>query len=232
VRSRRLPSERGPSRQNEEAVTVTTVRKRLVALRHLMARAGIEAYYVPGTDPHQSEYVPACWQRRHWLSGFSGSAGDLVVTRSTAGLWTDARYFLQAREQLRGSSIKLFRQGIKGVPTLPAWLGGALTRGQALGVDPQLLSPAAERELCAALDPVGARVKLLQHNLVDRIWPDRPAPSAAPIEVLPVSFAGESAVSKIRRLRRAMGKARADAHVLTALDAIAWLFNIRSVDVE
>jgi len=211
---------------------MSNARKRIAALRELMIKAGLDAYHVPSTDPHQSEYVPACWQRRQWLSGFSGSAGDVVVTRSTAGLWTDGRYFLQAADELRGSGIKLFKQGMRGVPTLAAYLGSTLQRGQTLGVDPQLLSRAVETELSAALEPAGARLKLVEGNLVDRLWTDRPPPSKAPVEILPAELAGERVRAKLRRLRDAMAERRAAAHVLTTLDAIAWLFNIRSADVE
>lgn len=207
-------------------------RKRIDELRALMARAGLAAYLVPSTDPHQSEYVPACWQRRAWLSGFSGSAGDLLVTRTSAGLWTDGRYFLQAAQQLRGSGIKLFKQGVKGVPGLTAWLSRNLQKGEVLGVDPRLISRAVEAELRAAVESAGARLKLIEENLVDRIWHDRPPPSRAPIEVLPLELTGEAASAKLRRLRKVMAERRVDAHVLTALDAIAWLFNIRGQDVE
>jgi Xaa-Pro aminopeptidase len=217
-------------RQKEE--TLSAARKKVAALRELMIKAGLEAYYVPSTDPHQSEYVPACWQRRAWLSGFSGSAGDLVVTRAAAGLWTDGRYFIQAAEELRGSGIKLFKQGMPGVASPSAWLARTLRPGQVLGVDPQLLSRGMEAELRVALDPVGARLKLVEGNLVDRIWTDRPSPSKAPLELLPEELCGERASSKLRRLRRAMEERGVTAHVLAALDAIAWLFNVRSQDVE
>jgi Xaa-Pro aminopeptidase len=197
-----------------------------------MARAGLAAYLVPSTDPHQSEYVPACWQRRAWLSGFSGSAGDLVVTRTSAGLWTDGRYFLQAAQELRGSGIKLFKQGVKGVPGVATWLARNLQKGETLGGDPKVLSRPVEVELRAAVERAGARLKLLEDNLVDRIWRDRPPPSRAPIEVLPLALTGEGAGAKLQRLRKIMQERRAAAHVLTALDAIAWLFNIRGKDVE
>ncbi len=211
---------------------MTAVRQRLAKLRELMAKAGVAAYLVPSTDPHGSEYVPACWQRRQWLSGFTGSAGDVVVTREGAGLWTDGRYFLQATEQLRGSGIKLFKQGVRGVPSIAAWLATQLGKGEALGVDPQLLSRGAEGELRGALEGVGARLKLVEGNLVDRIWEDRPPAGTAPVLALPLEFTGEAVASKLKRLRRALAERGADAHVLTSLDAIAWLFNLRGADVE
>jgi Xaa-Pro aminopeptidase len=211
---------------------VVSTREKLNRLRALMAKEGLEAYLVPSTDPHQSEYVPACWRRRQWISGFTGSAGDLVVTRTTAGLWTDGRYHLQAEEELKGSTIKLFRMGRKGVPSLPGWLATHLKKGQVVGVDPRVLSRSVAQQIEAALAQASARLRLLDENLVDRIWEDRPPTSSAPLEILPRSFAGETVRSKLGRLRKALAQKHADAHVLTTLDAIAWLFNIRGTDVE
>ncbi len=209
------------------------IKQRLKQLRGLMKQAGMDAYYVPSTDPHQSEYVPACWQRRQWLSGFTGSAGDLVITRTSAGLWTDGRYFLQAARELQGTTIKLFKMGNPGVPTIPAWLARNTRAGQVLGADPRVLSPAVHGELAAAVGSAGGKLKLMERNLVDALWgDDRPRPSDAPLEVLPRTYAGESTAHKLGRLRKEMKAARAEAHVLTALDAIAWLFNVRSADVD
>lgn len=197
-----------------------------------MKKSGVDAYLVPSTDPHQSEYVPDCWQRRQWLSGFTGSAGDLLVTEKTAGLWTDGRYFLQAEQELRGSSIKLMKQGVVGTPTIAEWLGKNMKQGQALGVDPRLLSHGQVNELRRHLDTAGATLKPVDRNLVDGVWDDRPPPSRAPVEVLAKKHVGEAVASKLRRLRKEMAGRRAQAHVLTTLDAIAWLFNIRSADVD
>ena len=208
------------------------IKERLKQLRGLMEKAGMDAYYVPSTDPHQSEYVPDCWQRRRWLSGFTGSAGDLVVTRTSAGLWTDGRYFLQAAEELRGTTIKLFKMGNPGVPTVPQWLAQNVKAGQVFGADPRVLSPAVHDELAAAVASAGGKVKLADSNLVDALWADRPAPSDAPLEALPPAFSGESTAQKLGRVRKEMKAARAEAHVLTALDAIAWLFNVRAADVD
>jgi Xaa-Pro aminopeptidase len=187
----------------------------------------VAAYFVPSTDPHQSEYLPDCWQRRRWLSGFSGSAGDLVVTRETAGLWTDGRYFIQAARELEGSTIDLFRVGEPDVPTIPQWLGRTLKKGQRLGVDPRVLS----REMAEQLELAGVKLKLIDENLVDRLWRDRPPMPKDRLELLGTRFAGETSASKIKRLRREMRERRAQAHVLTSLDCIAWLFNIRGRDV-
>jgi len=209
-----------------------SARQKLRQLRELMARSGVEAYLVPSTDPHQSEYVPVCWQRRQWLSGFTGSAGDLLVTSKTAGLWTDGRYFLQASEELRGSGIKLMKQGIVGTPSIAEWVARNLAQGQVLAADPRVLSQGQVEELQRHLEMAGARLRLLDRNLVDQIWSDRPVPSKAAIEILPKQCAGEGLGSKLRRLRKEMTSRRVAAHVLTTLDAIAWLFNIRSDDVD
>ena len=208
------------------------IKQRLKQLRTLMAKAGIDAYFIPSTDPHQSEYVPECWQRRRWLSGFTGSAGDIVITTRSAGLWTDGRYFIQAEQQLKGSGIRLFKQGSKGVPTIPQWLMRTLKPGQVLGADPQVISLPLLGQLQGAAEKVGAKVKLIEGNLVDRIWLDRPAPSKAPMEVLPNKLAGLTPARKLAKVAREMKERRADALVLVALDAIAWLFNIRSADVD
>ncbi len=211
---------------------MSIIKQRLKQLRGLMAKAGVDAYYIPSTDPHQSEYVPECWQRRRWLSGFTGSAGDLVITARTAGLWTDGRYFLQAGEQLKGTGVKLFKMGNKGVPTVAQWIGRNLKPGQALGADPQVLSLPLVSSLEGALEQAGAKLKLVEGNLVDRIWDDQPAPSKAPIEVLPRPIAGLTIRQKLGRVAKEMKARRADALVLVSLDAIAWLFNIRSADVD
>jgi len=208
-----------------------TTREKLQALRRLMKRHRLDAYYVPSVDPHQSEYVPACWQRRAWLSGFTGSAGDLLVTARWAGLWTDSRYFLQAEQQLAGSGITLMRIGVPGVPSLEEHAGDVLRRGQVLGVDPQVMSLAAAERFEQALAARGVSVRYLARNLVDELWRDRPEPSAAPLRLHGTRFSGEGTARKLARVREAVRSAGARAHVLGALDAIAWLFNVRSRDI-
>ena len=208
-----------------------TTREKLQALRRLMRRHKLDAYYVPSVDPHQSEYVPACWQRRAWLSGFTGSAGDLLVTARWAGLWTDSRYFLQAEQQLAGSGITLMKLGLPGTPSLVEHAGRLLRKGQVLGVDPQVFSLEAADRFTAALAERGIKVRYVTRNLVDALWEDRPEPSPAPIRPHGTRFSGESTAHKLRRVREAVRAAGAKAHVLGALDAIAWLFNIRSRDI-
>lgn len=208
-----------------------TVTQRLVALRGLMERERLTAYLVPSTDPHNDEYVPECWQRRRWLSGFTGSAGDVLVTADGAYLWTDSRYHIQAERELAGSTISLFKHGLEGVPSLEEWLKRNLGPDDVLGVDPRVLSCSRAAELERALSERGARLAYVEANLVDAIWTDRPAPSADPVRVLDDRFTGESVRSKLARLRERMREAGCDAHILCALDDIAWLTNLRGSDV-
>jgi Xaa-Pro aminopeptidase len=205
---------------------------KIAALRRAMKKAGIHAYLVPGTDPHQSEYPPACWERRAWMSGFSGSAGELVVTRTGAALWTDGRYFLQAEEQLEGSGIELCRMGQPGVPTVEAFLCDALRKGQSVGLDPRTVSVARASGIERAVGEKKAALLPLEDNLVDRVWADQPPMPSAPLSALGPKFCGEKIASKLKRIRAAMTASGASSHVVTTLDAIAWLFNIRGRDVD
>jgi len=207
-------------------------RQKIAALRALMKKNRIQAYYVPSADPHQSEYLPACWQRRQWLSGFTGSAGDLVVTTRKAALWTDGRYWLQATDELARSGITLMKLGRSGTPDLADWTARQLRPGQHLGVDPRVLSVAEAERFAEVFEELGVGIRYPRYNLVDRLWADRPERSLAPIKLHGVRYAGESTADKLSRLRAAMKEHGARAHVLCALDAIAWLFNLRSLDIE
>jgi len=208
-----------------------TAKERVGALRRLMRREGLDAYLVPSTDPHMSEYVPACWRRRAWVSGFTGSAGDVLVTPKAAGLWTDSRYFLQAGQELDPAVFKLFKMHTPGFPTLDEHLAQTLRQGQVLGVDPHLVSKVRAEQLEGKLGPLDVRVKYVARNLIDEIWQDRPALPCTPLLRHPDRFAGETAPAKLERVRAELRCAGAQAHVLTMLDAIAWLFNIRGNDV-
>ena len=209
-----------------------TTMQRLTALRRLMRREGLAAYLIPSTDPHQNEYVPQYWRRREWISGFSGSAGDVVVTQREAGLWTDSRYFLQAEQELDGRLFTLQKMHTEGTPTIEKYLAGKLRKGQVLGVDGQTVSKERGEGLEAALRPRDAKVRFLAKNLIDELWSDRPAFPTGSVVRHADRFAGETAPAKLARLREKMKSADAEAHVITALDQIAWLFNIRGDDVE
>jgi Xaa-Pro aminopeptidase len=208
------------------------MKDKLKALRGLMKGHGVGAYLVPSTDPHQSEYVPEFWKRRKFMTGFTGSAGDALITLDKAGLWTDSRYFLQAERELRGSGFTLFRWGKPGVPSWQEWIAKELRLGQALGLDPKLITHRDFAKLKKELERREILLKAIEKNLVDVIWTQKPAPPAGGISIHEKKYAGESIRSKLERLRQKMTEEGVDAHVLTQLDAIAWLFNIRGSDVE
>jgi len=208
-----------------------TTPEKLKALRESMQRENVAAYYVPSADPHLSEYLPEAFKRRAWLSGFTGSAGELLVSRRSAGLWTDGRYFYQASLELAGSGIDLMKLGRPETLSMTAWLASELKAGEAVGVDPTVISVQQAETFERELAPHGIKVRFVARNLVDRIWEDRPAPSDAPLQVHPTRFAGEAVSSKLGRVREQLAQAGADVHVVGALDAVAWLLNIRSEDI-
>jgi Xaa-Pro aminopeptidase len=208
-----------------------TAREKVAALRKLMKANKLDAYYVPSADPHQSEYLPEAWKLRSWLSGFTGSAGELVIGQRKAGLWTDGRYFLQASQELAGSGIDLMKMGEPGTPSMDEFVASQLRKGQTLGMDPSTVSVATAARFEAALAPAGIKVKFLAANLVAKLWTDRPEPSLAPVVTHSVRFAGEKVRDKLTRVRKAMAEKGCKVHVVCALDQVAWLLNIRSRDI-
>ncbi len=202
--------------------------RRLEALRRLMRARGIDAYLVLTDDYHASEYVGDYFKSRAYLSGFTGSAGTLVVTAAEAGLWTDGRYFLQAAEQLQGSGIALRKMGED--VTIPAYLKTVLSSGQCLGYDGRTVRAGYAAQLKNALQQQDIRFDETT-DLVSELWTDRPPFPAAPVWALPTVYTGKSRGEKLAELRRAMADAGADCHLLAALDDIAWLFNLRGGDV-
>jgi Xaa-Pro aminopeptidase len=208
------------------------IKKRMEALRSLMKKNKIKAYLVPSTDPHQSEYLPVMWERRKWLSGFTGSAGDLAITLKKTGLWTDSRYFLQAEQQLQGSGIDLFKIGIPGVPTIPQWLKKELKAEDKVGFDPRLFSYNETQKLKSFLKEWRIKLTPIEKNLIDNIWQDQPPFPKKQIKPHPKKYAGRSIEEKLEMLRQQMKEEKVKAHILTTLDSIAWVFNIRGTDVE
>jgi Xaa-Pro aminopeptidase len=208
------------------------VKERIKSLQKLMKKHKIQAYLVPSTDPHQSEYVPAVWERRKWLSGFTGSAGDLAITTKTASLWTDSRYFLQAEEQLRGSGIQLFKSGLPETPPMHEWLKSQLKAGDRVGIDSKVISHKEAKTFEDFLKPWKISLIPIEENLIDKIWEDQPEFPASPIMVHPLPYAGITIKEKIENLQKQMKAEKVDVHILTTLDTIAWLFNIRGRDVD
>jgi Xaa-Pro aminopeptidase len=209
-----------------------TVVQRIEALRRLMAEYNLKAYYIPSTDPHQSEYVADTWLRRGYISGFDGSAGTVVVTTRKAGLWTDSRYFLQASLQLPGTGIELMKVGEPGTPTVEDWLAAELASGDQLGLDPSVVAAAQYDSMASALKAAGIAVQGVEKDLVELVWgAERPAMPQGEMAVHPVVFAGQSSADKLTKLREAMAGRKVDAMFLGALDEVAWLLNLRGRDV-
>ena len=203
----------------------------LEALRDLMRSKHIDAVIIPGTDPHQSEYPSEHWKFRDYVSGFTGSNGTAVVTLDDAGLWTDSRYFLQATEQLEGSGFTLRKENIPGEPTVLEWLGEVLDEDAVVGVDGRLFSLIEANRIemfCAQNGFMFAP----DFRAAEAIWTDRPARPMNPAFVHDEALAGEDVDSKVSRVVDALDAADADGLLITALDEIAWLLNLRGSDVD
>ncbi len=208
-----------------------TIFDRVNALRTLMIEKNIHAYIITSSDPHMSEYVPEHWTSRQWLSGFTGSAGTVVVTHDKAGLWTDSRYFLQAEKQLKGSGIQLFKMGVPGVPTQYQWLLSELNQEARIGFDGTCFSVTQTNELKNALGNLSISIHE-EEDLINEIWTDRPPLPKHKIFEHPVEFSGQSRSEKLNSIRKEMKKLDAKHHFVGSLDDIAWIFNLRGKDVD
>lgn len=215
----------------EEISMANQIPERLKALRALMKEKGIHAYLIPTDDFHASEYVGDHFKCREYMTGFTGSAGTAVVMQDMAGLWTDGRYFIQAAAQLEGSTVQLFKMGEPGVPTVHEFLEEHLKEGQCLGFDGRTVSAAEMEKLTEKLSQKKAGISC-EEDLVGQIWEDRPALSCEPVKELGVEWAGRSRREKCEEIQKAMEKKNADVFILTSLDDIAWLLNIRGGDVH
>lgn len=207
------------------------ITERLKALRELMKEKKIDAYLVPTDDFHGSEYVGDYFKCRKYITGFTGSAGTAVIMQDMAGLWTDGRYFIQAVDQLRGSTIELFKSGEPGVPTVHQFLAEKLQKGMCLGFDGRTVS-AKEAEQLGGLLKEKDITFAVNEDLVGEIWSERPSLSCEPVMELDVKWAGESRKDKIVKIREQMKDRKADFFILTSLDDIAWLLNIRGNDIH
>ena len=195
-----------------------------------MKQHKIDAYIIPTSDPHMSEYPADCWKYREWISGFTGSAGTVIITADKAGLWTDSRYFLQASTQLEGTGIELFKMMLPETPTIPAFLTHELKEGQTVGLNGETYSLADARSLEKAL--AEKEIKLNTNaSLIDPIWKERPAIPEAPMFEMPIELSGKSTEDKLIDINKMLHKAGADCTILSALDEVAWTFNIRGTDV-
>ncbi|MBP1676276.1 MAG: peptidase [Bacteroidetes bacterium] len=209
---------------------MSEIKERVALLREAMKVAGVSAYIVPGTDPHASEYIAGYWKERQWISGFTGSAGTAALTLDKAGLWTDSRYFLQGAAELEGTGYELMKMGLPETPDMLSWICSELKSGDKVGVNAQMFSVNAFAGMKAEFAQFG--IEVLSVDLPAQVWTDRPALPKDPFFVFGTQYTGKSATEKLTELRAELKKLRVGTFILSALDDIAWLFNIRGKDVS
>ncbi|OFV17649.1 MULTISPECIES: aminopeptidase P family protein [Sphingobacterium] len=204
--------------------------EKLAAIREAMKAQGIDGYIIPSSDPHISEYLPERYKCIAWASGFTGSAGTLAITQDFAGLWTDSRYFVQAAEQLAGTGFELVKLKVQGAAEYADWLGEQLGAGAKVAFDGNLASLLVAQSVQHTLEPL--EIKVDGHvDLLSSLWEGRPALPKAQAYLLDENITGQSTVSKIEAVRAEMKKNRTEAHLISSLDDLAWLLNIRGQDV-
>ena len=205
--------------------------EKIAALRQKMAENNIDAFIVYSADPHMSEYLPAEWQERTWLSGFTGSAGFVVITKDRAGLWTDGRYFVQAPIELKGSGIDLFKDGMDGTPNYIDWIISEIPENGTVAVNAVATSHANWELLDEKLSAKGK--KLVDLPLLKEIWTDRNSNvQKNPVFVHPIERAGKSVTDKLIAIRNRMEELEASVHIISSLDDVAWTLNLRGSDVQ
>ncbi|MDR0940263.1 MAG: aminopeptidase P family protein [Mediterranea sp.] len=207
------------------------IKERLAALRATFRPNGVEAFIVPGTDPHLSEYVAPHWMARQWISGFTGSAGTVVVTHDDAGLWTDSRYFIQAGRQLEGSGITLYKEGLPDTPSILAYLRARLPLGAKVGIDGTLFAAAEVKRMAKEMESDGLTLASCPDPFAT-IWANRPARPSAPAYVYDTKYAGKSCAEKLADIRAKLAREGVFNILLSSLDEIAWTLNLRGSDVH
>lgn len=209
----------------------STIPQRLTAIRNFMAKHHLDAFIVPSTDAHLSEYPPKMWESRKWISGFTGSAGTAVVTKDKAGVWTDSRYFLQAGIELKDTGFDLFKMGQPETPEMTDWIIGEVGAGGTVGIDGLVYAASDAKALKARLD---AKEIKLETSLdpFSEAWTDRPEISKNKVFLLPDNVTGESTKKKIERINAQLERMDADGLIAVTLDAVAWIFNMRGSDVD
>lgn len=206
-------------------------KERLASVRKQMEDRGIAAYIIPSSDPHISEYLPERFQCIAWTSGFTGSAGTLVITKDFAGLWTDARYFVQGQEELEGTGFELVKLQTQGQAEYVSWLANKLSKGDCVAFDGSLAAVSLAQSVQDGLHPLG--VKVDGHvDLLDAIWQDRPTLPQQPAYLIGEEMTGKSAAEKIEEIRHVMREKKTQAHMVSSLDDLAWILNIRGSDVN
>lgn len=207
------------------------INERISKLRELMKEKGIFAYMIPSSDYHQSEYVGDFFKLRQYMSGFTGSAGTLIITQEEAGLWTDGRYFIQAEEELKNSEIKLFKMYEEGVLTIPEYLEKNMPKGSKFAFDGKVVSANLGKSLEEKLNKNNIKI-IYEFDLVDKIYKNRPKLPTESAFLHDLSYCGESFSSKLKRVREKMKEMKATTYIITSLDDIAWLLNLRGKDVD
>lgn len=207
------------------------IQNKISALRTAMQKLNLDAWYISGTDPHSSEYLPKRWQTREFISGFTGSYGIVALTQNEAALWTDSRYFIQAEEQLKGSGISLQKLRVPNSVSPEDWLNQNLQEGSCVGIDAQTISLSVFRKLQVKL--AEKNIELVEApDLLDVIWEDRPLNSSDLIFELDLKYCGVSRKEKRERVIAELEIKKADLHVFTMLDEVAWLYNLRGSDIN
>lgn len=207
-----------------------TVQEKLSALRIKMEENNLDAYVVFSSDPHGSEYVSEHWRCRSWISGFTGSAGTVVITKDDAGLWTDFRYFIQASEELNGSTVKLFRMGEPDVPSYLEWISSNVNRNAVIGMDGRTLTLKEWEAMAQNFADKGIKIDGSE-DLIGSIWNDRPLDTLAEVWSLSEEESGESTSFRIDRIRAELINRKIDATLIASLDDVAWILNVRGGDV-
>ncbi|CAI5679671.1 unnamed protein product [Oreochromis niloticus] len=225
-----------PSEKSEKAMSPKITGELLRQLRQAMKNCKyfsepIQAYIIPSGDAHQSEYIAPCDCRREFISGFDGSAGTAIVTEQHAAMWTDGRYFLQASQQM-DNNWTLMKMGLKETPSQEDWLISVLPENSKVGVDPWIIAADQWKNMFKALSSAGHSLVAVQDNLIDAVWPDRPERPSTQLRSLGLDYTGISWQDKITALRAKMSERKITWFVATALDEIAWLFNLRGADIE
>ena len=209
-----------------------TPKKKIKLIREQMANFEIDAYVVPASDPHASEYLPEYYKTREWASGFTGSAGTLIITKSRSGLWTDGRYYIQAEKELEGSGIELIKMGQPGSPTMALWLKAEFDSQCRIGFNGFQMMTSEAENLEQHLKALGIQ-PVYDHtaNIIDKLWLDRPHRPCETVHIHDLKFAGESATDKLNRVREKVKAYGACCHMISKLDDIAWLLNLRGNDI-
>lgn len=210
---------------------ITVINERIKKLREEMKKHDIDAYIIPSSDPHQSEYVPERWKARTWITGFTGSAGTAVITPEKAYLWADGRYHIQAAEQLQGSEIELVKWGLEGVPEVHEWLNQNLSQGMKIGFDGSVVSVSTKQKYDREAKPKSYTYKT-DLDLIDRVWNDRPTMPSDKIMIHEMPYAGNTVEEKLGKLRTQMKEKGTDYQIITTLDDVAWLYNFRGKDIN